>query len=286
MPDVTQISPTDAEAAAPTELQVPDPVPVEVKKPTLNALIWGPPGVGKTVLAATAADHPELGPALVLNIEGGLLSLGTRKNVDTVHVGSFEALEAYFWKITSRQKPYDKYKTVIIDSATELQTLSLEGVVKNEVEKARKKGGENSRKSIDEIFVGDYGKDTARLKRVFRWFRDAPVNVIFTALSKEVLAKSANPNDPPKVLSVEPWLTSKLAQALMGYVDFVWYLNVGQDESKPALYKKRVMLTRDVGLYKGKTRGINFSNSIGEVVVEPNLATLYNVLLKTEGSSK
>lgn len=277
--DVTQIQ----EVAAPVipSLNLPDPHPVEVKKPTLNALIWGPPGVGKTVLAATCAEHPDLGPALVLNIEGGLLSLGTRKNVESVEVKSFEQLEGYFWKITSKQKPYDKFKTVILDSATELQTLSIEGVVRAEVEKSRLKG-DNKRASVDEIFVGDYGKDSARLKRVFRWFRDAPVNVIFTALSKDVLGKTTAQNEEPKLLSVEPWLTSKLGQALMGYVDFVWYLNVSKVEG-PTL-GKRCLLTRDVGLYKGKTRGVNFSKALGEVVVEPNLATLYDLLLKTEGT--
>lgn len=272
--DVTKIQTPDVKVELP--LSVPDPSPVEVNKPHLNVMIWGPPGVGKTVLAATCADHPDLGPALVLNIEGGLLSLGTRKNVHKVDIHSFEELEAYFWKISTKVKPYDIYKTVILDSVTEVQTLSLLGITTNEVEKSKKKG-DSKRTSIDEIFVGDYGKDTARLKRVFRWFRDAPVNVIFTALQKNVFAKTTTQNEEPKLLSVEPWLTEKLGQALMGYVDFVWYLNVNAEG-------KRCLLTRDRGMFKGKTRGLNFSKALGEVVVEPNLAQLYDLLLKTESA--
>lgn len=272
--DVTKIQATEVKLEPVVVLA--DPSPVEVKKPFFNAMIWGPPGVGKTVLAATCADHPDLAPALVLNIEGGLLSLGTRKNIQKVEIRSFEELEGYFWKISQKVKPFDVYKTVILDSATEIQTLSLLGITTNEVEKSKKKG-DSKRTSIDEIFVGDYGKDTARLKRVFRWFRDAPVNVIFTALQKNVFAKTTTQNEEPKLLSVEPWLTEKLGQALMGYVDFVWYLNVNAEG-------KRCLLTRDRGMFKGKTRGLNFSKALGEVVVEPNLAVLYDLLLKTEGS--
>ena len=56
----------------------------------MKILIYGPQGVGKTYLAATAQDHPAMRDVLFLNVEGGLMTIAHRGDImaeDTPHQG-------------------------------------------------------------------------------------------------------------------------------------------------------------------------------------------------------
>lgn len=252
------------------------PYDVVVKKPYVNLLVHGPPGAGKTVLAATAQEHPDMQNVLFLNIEGGLLSLGTKKGVKAVDIRRVDDLEEVFWKLVNKEPGWDKYQTVVIDSGSELETLSLQGIASDAFDDAKARHKEKSKRtSIDDLWQEDYGKNSARLKRVFRWFRDAPFHVIITALSKKVFSKPPDKNTEPVLLDVVPSFTDKLCTSVMGYCDFVWYMY--QDEEG-----KRHLLTQPKGVYRAKTRGVKFPVAIGPVVAEPNLAKLYAQLLKSE----
>ena len=59
--------------------------------PYMNLLIYGEPGVGKTVLAGSAADHPDTAPILILDVEGGVTSLRTRTDIDVIQVRDIES---------------------------------------------------------------------------------------------------------------------------------------------------------------------------------------------------
>lgn len=256
-------------------LKLEPPSPVIVEKPFINAMIYGPPGSGKTMLAATMADHPDTGEVLFINIEAGLLSLGNRKGCSKVPCPTFEHLEAYFWKIVNKDKGFEKFNTVVIDSGTEFQALDLEELAKDAYDKDVAKNFDKAkRESRDELFQQDYGRDSTRLRRLFRWFRDAPINVVITALSKKIYSKPAVKDAEPQLLEVVPSFTDKLGQSLMGQVDFVWYLY--HDEEKNV----RKLLTRNKGVFKAKTRGPKFAEAIGEVVENPDLSKLYEMMKK------
>lgn len=260
-------------------MPIADPQPVCVIEPKINALLYGPPGSGKTVLSASGAMHPSLGPVLIANFEGGLLSLGNPKNVESVGVKNMDEVEELFWKIVNKDPKFAKFKTVVLDSGSEMQTLSLEALSKEAYEKDKankKKDEDKKRQSIDNLYQEDYGKDTSRLKRVFRWYRDAPVNVIITALSKKIYSKPPTKEIEPQLIDVCPAFTDKLGQSIMGYVDYVWYCY--KDETDGSFN----MLTSNKGVYKAKTRGMKFSKELGDVVKNPNLATLYDLLVKSE----
>src|SRR5713101_1019262 len=153
-------------------------------RPHMKALLYGPYGYGKTSLLATVARHPAMSPMVILNYEGGLLSIKGTPNVKIVDVHDLSQVETIFWKLIQKTDGYGDFKSVAIDSGTELQAMNLEALAREAFRKKKK-----SRESPDDIFQEDYGKDTARLRRIFRWYRDAPFHFFITALHKNVFKR-------------------------------------------------------------------------------------------------
>ena len=218
------------------------------------------------------------------NIEGGLLSIAHRGDIRAIDIESCDELDEEFWRLKSREGDYRTVRTAVLDSGTELQTMNLQEIVRSAMEKGSSKSGKK-RSSEDEIWQDDYGKSTAYLRRIFRQFKDLPHNVIITALAKYTYPKSQS--DPSRseaqarALGVEPLvvlpsMTQKVAESLMGYMDFVWYTFYDQEEDK---YK---VLTKSSGPYRAKTRGPHFQKALGDVVVEPSLKSIYELYVETE----
>src|SRR5690606_25265249 len=191
----------------------------------MKILVYGPQGVGKTYLAATAQDHPAMRDVLFLNVEGGLMTIAYRGDIMAEDISSTKTLEDIFWKIANKDPEYAQFKTLVIDSGTELQTINLEEIVRQAIEKEVKQKGTNARKTdIDEFWQDDYGKSTNQLKRIFRWYKSLPINVIITALPKKVYPRRRSNQEDVELIEVRPAFTDKLGDAVMGFVDFVWYL--------------------------------------------------------------
>lgn len=248
------------------------PYRVTTSKPKIKTLIYGRPGIGKTTLAASAQEHPDLAPVLTANFEGGLLSISGRGDIDAVDIHSMEEVDQLFWSIRNLTPPFDQYKTLIIDSGSEMQTLALEEAVRIEMNKKQAQGRLGDR-TIDDIEIQNYGKSGAQLARIFRWFRDLPINLIITALPKFVFPQGVDARTALPI-EVTPSFTNKLGVQIMGYVDFLWYL-----------YEEggvRKILTKDTGAYRAKTRGFNFQLGLGNPHNNPWLPTIYDLLVEAE----
>lgn len=258
----------------------------------LNILIYGNPGIGKTWLTATAQSHKDMQNVYFLNVEGGLATIAGVEGIKAIDIVGIErfkptpekpallpnqsTLEDEFWKLAAKQGDYANINTVIIDSGTEIQTLNLE-ILSSEAMK------KNKNRSQDELWIDDYGKSTAQLKRIFRWFRDLPMNVIITALPQQVYPKGEGKKTLEPV-EVRPQFTEKLGVSVMGYMDMVWYIYSDSDQ--------RYLLTQEHGVFKAKTRGIYFSEQLGTKVLLKNvndpkseghdLSSIYELFKKTE----
>ena len=184
-------------------LEVTNPVKELV---TFNMLIYGDPGVGKTRLAASAADVEQLCPVLLVDVEGGTLSLmDTAPDIDIIRITNYRQFVPLHKDI--KDSPY---KTVIIDSLSEVQKIGLEEIM-------RVVNREDPERDVDMPQIQDWGKSLSQTRRLVRAYRDLPCNVIFTALAQTDQSRKTRPK-------AKPSFTGKAADEIPGFLDIVLYM--------------------------------------------------------------
>jgi phage nucleotide-binding protein len=200
----------------------------ELKPVALNVLIYGDSGVGKTSLMATAPA-----PVLLLDMEGGTLPLAG-KDVDIVHVTSPKDIEEAYKVL----KENGKYKTVVLDSITEMLRIVLEHVVKSNPTVSRAYG--------DQPSLSDYGRLNELMRRNLRAFRDLPIHTFFTALAQDMK------DETDGTITRMPNLSGKLPYEVAGYMDIVGYMVAQEDKENGEI--KRAVLVQPRGKIMAKDR--------------------------------
>jgi len=191
---------------------------IRVYTPTshkVKALVYGASGSGKTSFAGTAKD------ALFLSAEGGLLSLA-EKAVSYVDIHSLRDLEE---ALVFLQKNPSKFKTVIIDSISEINDIIM-----NEIE----------RRTGRKMQIQDFGELSQKIKSLLRRFRDLDMHVLFLALEKSL-------TDNDKVIKVVPEVSGKAATGIAQFMDIVGYISASNTG-------ERSILTATDPLYLTKDR--------------------------------
>lgn len=263
-------------------------VPLKASTKWLKFLIYGEYGIGKTTLAGTAIDVPQMADVLLANAEAGTLSLSDKPAIDTVPVTTFKhisSLESYLavhhrlWEaddmdrlreleaelkgvpIKSIKEPRH-YRTCILDSLTEIDTLSMYQEL-----------GINEATRLDEDVMtpewSEYRRNLQRISRTIRKFRDLPMHIIIIC--------SANwDQDEQKKKKFTPSLTGKLSGIVQGFMDLVGFLATGLDEEGTSIRKLYVTPTPQ---YAGKNRFPAFKGTFFE---EPTISSI----LKAVGLNK
>lgn len=258
-------------------MPLPVPTVFTAEGAKLKILLYGEPGAGKTTLAATAQEHPLLGPILALNLEGGMLSVASR-GIEFVDVPNIPTLEEIYRALWANDPLYMKYKTIVIDSGSEMYTKAITEIVATAREAGIGTGGKVTR-TIDDFNVEDYGTAGNRIFRLFRAFRNLDRHVIITAHPKTTFARDNKGAPTSVVTEVKPNFSGQLANKLIGCFDCVWFMYKKTDKHGVI---HRNLLTDDHGAYKGKTRGEFFAPALGLVVQDKTLPEIYELMLKAE----
>ena len=233
----------------------------------MNILIYGDPGAGKTYLAGTAQDVDSMKNVHFLNIDGGMMTLAERGDITAEDIRSSNDLERVLYNIANGHEDYKDIRTIVIDNITELHTLIIEELTTREFAQRSKR---DKGYSIDQVYLEDYGEASKKTMRLLRGFRDLPINVIYTAHRKEKETSTTQVMTESK-----PNLTDKVAVAIMGYMDYVWYLYSGEEseviDDKTVNRRHRYLLTQPAQGFAAKTRGITTASNLGTVLRDPTM---------------
>ena len=174
----------------------------------LNMVVFGNPGAGKTTYCATAQDSDKGRDTLFIDVEGGTRSISDREDIAVLKPETFEELkEIYDWL----SKGDHKYRTIVLDSLTEIQRLSLKSVMKVSA-------------TPEQPSQPEYGKSNeniAVLMRNFKLFsQERGWNVIATALAVEVK------DDSTGAILTRVDLTPGAAKNVFQVADTIGYLGI------------------------------------------------------------
>jgi len=174
-------------------------LPVGERSEWLSIAIYGRSGTGKTTFAGTAPK-----PLLVLDInDRGTISVKNQPETYVLAIEKWPEMEEVYWYL----KNSDKFKTVVIDTATQWQDLALKEVTGED------ETGLISRKS--------WGMISSLMKSWILNFRDLPMHKIFICQDR-ITGGEENEVDLEMITpEVGPALSPSVAKTLNAAVDVI-----------------------------------------------------------------
>lgn len=207
----------------------------------VKALIFGPPGHGKTHFLGTAALDERTKPIAILDFEGGVLDVLTGlpgEGKDWVHIPirTWDDFNEAYERLRENE---EGFKSCAIDSLSETHVFILMNLLDTTKDKREAKGD-----SPDLIQQGDYGIGLVQLRRLVRYFRDLPVHTFYTAHHKDDI-------DPREGITKTVNLAGKAAIEIPGLMTVVGYLALSEDEEGAT---HRVLLLQNYAKIRTKIR--------------------------------
>jgi hypothetical protein len=181
-------------------------------------LIYGNPGIGKTTLACSAADVPELSPVIYLGIEiGGAVSIKEKHpEIDVIPIKTLKELQGVFDDLYRQNGA--GYKTVIADNATEGQNIGFDHYFAKTMS-----GKLNDFTEFNPATWanGAYSWSTEQMRKLAHYFQLLPMVTIFTAWANDFGEGGRR--------DIRPALTNKASLAVTGVFQDVYYYHMGSD---------------------------------------------------------
>lgn len=179
---------------------------------TFKGIIYGDPGVGKTVLGASigkkvlfVAADPDGWQSLINHPE---LGLGTR--IKPMEYKGISQLEAVADAVVEGAKPFSEFDTINIDTMSHASGLDLDLVTRVNIDKKGYIGGERSLENMkfdyERDMFGVYNQNALRMKAAIHKLFSSNVNVVATAHTyqrklRATQTERTEPLFPPAVLA-------------------------------------------------------------------------------------
>jgi len=228
-------------------------------------MAYGEPGVGKTRFAATALDHAELRPVLYLDVDGGVVAVRKRHDLEVVQIRSMEKAreihnDLYASVDWDSEKPRAPYKTVVIDTGSELAKLDMRVI-------ARAAHDANPRQHEYVPSQREYLIGGERMREIVRAYRDLPCHFIFCC-------HSGDGKDNSNATIFFPQFSGKLRHEIAGFLDIVGFMTADTEKEEFINY----MQVRKTKKVAAKDR----TDSLGEggMVVLPTLPDIYDTIVE------
>ena len=264
---MTVVAKTDKQPDVPGGLIGEDPA---AKFKFLNVLFHGESGTGKTSILSSACFDPRTAPILVLDYEGGapIRFAKCPKGSYTIRrVSSIADLNTYYDYLSKGDHPY---KSVAIDSVTEVQKLGLAEFVYGP--------GTNARTFKDTVVnlktaeIQHWGRSANQIGMLMRFFRDLPIHSFFTTLT--VLEK----DELTGQIKYKIALPGKQADEVPGIPDIVGYLTT-QKNPADRTQEERVILFQPSSKWVAKDRtdalGTGIRYNFGDKIITTMLDKIY-----------
>ncbi len=254
-----------------------------------NALFYGDYGVGKTTLAASASEVPEMRDVLFINAEGGDESI-KYFDLDLVTIsnfGQFARVQEFLRRhCINRDKYRDGdqearttlikyesalkgipeeeidepklYNTVIVDSLTEVQKYCMYQLLGIKI------GEFELDVPPDQPEWSEWGKSAEMIRLLVRTFRDLPMHTIF-------VCAMGTDQDHQKKYHYQPLLPGKLANEVLGFFDTVGFMTAGRTEGGELI---RRLYLEPGQTFKAKNRFPNFKENY---IDNPSMQGIFNI---------
>lgn len=227
---------------------------LETSVDSLNLLVYGDSGVGKTIFGGTAPR------ALILSTEpGGTVSAKIHGSKAKVwHIVTWGDLQtAYEWL---RDNPDHGFDWVILDTVTEMQMKLVYHILGIAVE-------ENDARNPDIPALPDHQEWQNKFLRFIDYFNALPVNVLMLAHAMTVEDENGDEVLLPQLKGGDSW--KAIARGLCAKATCVGYMRVSTtNDSKGQEIETRTIRWRKSGRVTAKDR----TDSLGVVMGEPNMA--------------
>jgi len=232
--------------------------------PHFNMLVYGKSGVGKTRLAGSAYEVPEMRRVLYIDIEGGIMTLRKEfPGVERVRVSSWKDMQKIYNALYAGGHGF---ATVILDSLTEIQKFNMDEIMRKLVDA-------NEARDEDVPSIREWGKNLEQIRRFVRAFRDLPLNVIFTALEMQREDRMKRPINLPS-------LSGKMAGEVAAFLDIVLYYSMKEVNEDGETKQVRVLQSAATESTIAKDR----SGLLPPVMVDPNMEQLYDLIVRRTGT--
>jgi hypothetical protein len=240
-------------------------------------LLAGKTGSGKTHLAGTAQDVPEMANVLCASIDGGISTLASRGDILYDVTKGINSVEELLWLLVRKDPSVAGVQTLLLDGASELQKADLADLAETAAKKVNPNKEKQRDKDVNELL--DYKKNKGRMLRILRMARDIPdINLIVTCWVAEqypVDPQTNLPNKLAKPIKTWPDLSQAVRDVALGYFDDVHTLveEKGVRYLYTGDYKGVFGKTRDPAVAKELSTEIEGSRV--PVLINPTFADIY-----------
>jgi hypothetical protein len=260
-------------------------------QPYLKMLIYGPYGAGKTTFASTAQDIEPMQNVIFIDAESGSLALSHRQDIDVIRITNYQQFarvheflrlhcqlrdrgdKKKLLELAQKANPdateATEYRTVVIDSLTEVQKFVMYMLLGTNIDTA------NLEFPPETPQWAEWGQSAEMIRLLVRTFRDLPMHVIFVCSEQEK-------EDERKRIIRRPNLPGKLGGEVQGFLDIVGYLATARGGDEDEGLRRRLYITPG-NTFQAKHRFFNAEEGYFD---NPSMSDLWGLLQKNSALTK